>query len=142
MIRFKAIEGSPSGRVNVTPLVDVIFILLIFFLLTADTTRGIVLDLPEASTGEAIPTETWEVAVTADARVLFNGVEVEAENLRSVLQAARRRAPTFQLVVLRADRAATVDAFVDVMDAIRQTGFYNLVIATEPKAAPDDDRAP
>jgi len=139
MIRFKAIEGAPSGGVNVTPLVDVIFILLIFFLLTADTTRGIVLDLPEAGTGEAIPTETWEVAITADARVLFNGVEIKAEDLRSVLQAARRRAPTLQLVVLRADRAATVDAFVDVMDAVRQAGFYNLIIATAPKAVRDDD---
>lgn len=142
MIHFKAIEGLPSGGVNVTPLVDVIFILLIFFLLTANTTRGIVLDLPEASTGEGIPTETWEVAITADARLLFNGVEIEADDLRSVLEAARQRAPTLQLVVLRADRAATVDAFVDALDAIRQTGFYNLVIATEPKAAVDDDHKP
>ncbi|MDX2607584.1 MAG: biopolymer transporter ExbD [Woeseiaceae bacterium] len=138
MIRLNAIENPPSGGVNVTPLVDVIFILLIFFLLTANPSQGIVLDLPGADTAEAIPTETWEISITVDSQVLFNGVEVEAGNLYSVLEAARQRAPEFHLVVLRADRAVTVDVFVDAMDAIRKTGFYNLVIATAPKSTADE----
>lgn len=133
MIQFTTVNGPASGSFNVTPLVDVVFILLIFFLLTSNATRGIVLDLPDASTGEAIPTETWEVAITADSRILFNGVEVEGSKLLSVLETARRRAPTLQIVVLRADRSASVGDFIMVMDTIRRTGFYNLVIATDPK---------
>lgn len=90
--------------------------------------------------GEVIPTETWEVAITEDSRFLFNGVEVEGEKLLSVLETARRLAPELQIVVLRADRAATVGEFVTVMDTIRQTGFYNLVIATDQKPDTHEQR--
>lgn len=142
MIHFHALDHSPQPAINVTPLVDVIFILLIFFLLTADATRGIVLDLPEAASGEAIPSESWEIAITADGHLLFNGVTTDTGKLSLVLQAARLRAPSMQLVVLRADRAASVDVFVDVLDTVRRTGFYNLVIATEPKSTVNETREP
>ena len=133
MIQFAKFNDSASASLNLTPLIDVVFILLIFFLLTSNATQGISLDLPEANTGETIPTETREVEITADSQYLFNGVEVEGSKLLPVLRAARRQAPELQIVVLRADRAAKVGEFVTVMDTIRQTGFYNLVIATEPK---------
>lgn len=138
MITFKSLKSDDSAGMNVTPLVDVVFILLIFFLLTSHIEQGIVIDLPEASSSQAFPSELLELAIDADSHYLFNGIAVKQSQLNSVLDMARKRAPNIQVIVLRADGQASVESFIEAMDSIRQTGFYNLVIATSPKAATSD----
>lgn len=136
MIRFTDHRPMDTVGINVTPLVDVVFILLIFFLLTANSSRGIVLDLPDATTGETIPEQSWQIAITDTEALMFNGVEVKKGRLEGILAAARRQEQTQRLVILKAHRDASVNAFVSVMDIVRKTGFYNLVIATDIK--PDE----
>jgi biopolymer transport protein ExbD len=134
MISLADHKKSDTNSINITPLIDVVFILLIFFLLTANTSRGIVLDLPEASTGENVPVQSWEIAITKDEKLLFNGVEVKHNNLENILATAKKQDNSQRLVVLKAHKEASVNAFISVMDTVRKTGFYNLVIATQIKA--------
>ncbi len=133
MINFNDHSTSDTHGINITPLIDVVFILLIFFLLTANTSSGIVLDLPEASTGENIPVESWEIAITKDETLLFNGVEVKMDRLQNILAVAKKQDQSQRLVILKAHKDASVNTFVSVMDIVRKTGFYNLVIATHIK---------
>jgi biopolymer transport protein ExbD len=134
MIKLIEHNVSDTSSINITPLIDVVFILLIFFLLTANTSRGIVLDLPEASTGENIAIESWEIVITKDEKLLFNGVEINKNNLENILATAKKQDNNQRLVVLKAHKKASVNSFISVMDAVRKTGFYNLVIATSIKA--------
>ncbi|XQW83845.1 ExbD/TolR family protein [Thalassotalea piscium] len=127
-------DPNDTSSINITPLIDVVFILLIFFLLTANTSRGIVLDLPAASTGETIAIESWELVITKDEEILFNGVTIEKDHLESVLNTAKKQDNEQRLIMLKAHKEASVNSFISVMDTVRKTGFYNLVIATSIKA--------
>jgi len=134
MINLMDHAANDTSSINITPLIDVVFILLIFFLLTANTSRGIVLDLPEASTGENIQIESWEIVITKDEEILFNGVVIKKGSLENILNAAKKQGQDQRLVVLKAHKEASVNSFISVMDSVRKTGFYNLVIATSIKA--------
>ena len=134
MIKLIDSGTNDTNSINITPLVDVVFILLIFFLLTANTSRGIVLDLPEASTGESIQIESWEIVITKDEEILFNGVSIKKGSLENILAAAKKEDQDQRLVLLKAHKEASVNSFISVMDIVRKTGFYNLVIATSIKA--------
>ena len=130
MINLIDHNTSDTSSINVTPLIDVVFILLIFFLLTANTSRGIVLDLPEASTGENIQIKSWEIVINKDESIIFNGVDIKNNSLESILSTAKKQDDSQRLVVLKAHKEASVNRFISVMDTVRKTGFYNLVIAT------------
>jgi biopolymer transport protein ExbD len=133
MINLIDQDNDETSSINITPLIDVVFILLIFFLLTAHTSQGIVLDLPEASSSENIQIESWEIVITKDEKILFNGVEIKNNKLESILSVAKNEDNDQRLVILKAHKEASVNSFISVMDTVRKTGFYNLVIATTVK---------
>ena len=133
MINFSERPADNIG-INLAPLIDIIFILLIFFVLTANDSRGIVLDLPQASTAETLPAEHWDITISKNEKVLFNGLEVEKERLKDLLMAAKQQEQTQPLVILKAHRDTSVNVFVSAMDSVRRADLDNLVIATEIKA--------
>lgn len=133
MIDFSSHGEVDSIGINLTPLVDVIFILLIFFLLTANVSRGIVLDLPPATTAQTLPPKHWEIVITEKNELSFNGLKIEKKQLEGLLTAAKKKDQSQSLVVLKAHQKASVNALVGVMDSVRKTGFDNLVIATDMK---------
>ena len=100
MINLIDHNTSDTSSINVTPLIDVVFILLIFFLLTANTSRGIVLDLPVASTGENIQIKSWEIVINKDESIIFNGVDIKNNSLESILSTAKKQDDSQRLVVL------------------------------------------
>jgi biopolymer transport protein ExbD len=137
-------EKKRAPLVNVTSLIDALFLLLIFFMVSS-TFRdipGIPLDLPEARTGEATRSQGVEVqidgagAVRIEGRIIGDG-EV-AERLASALDAASSRD-----LVLRADRGVPYGKVVFVMDLARSLRVSRLVVATEnlpPTREKDTDR--
>lgn len=136
MVRFKKIK-KPGVRaeINMTPLIDIIFNLLIFFLITAAiTVKGIKLDLPEADTSEKMPVKSWEIIIDEQERIVFNNAVIDIERLRRIMDAERNRPSEERIttVIVKASRRASFGKFVSVMDTARQYGFYDLVIATEP----------
>lgn len=137
MIRFTQIQkNSREVNINLTPMIDIIFNLLIFFMITAAiSTRGINLDLPESDTAERLPAKSWEIVINENEEIIFNGVTVSTERLRTILGAERNRPgmEKVETIVLKAHRRVPFEKFVGIMDMARENGFYNLVIATDVK---------
>lgn len=118
---------------NLTPLIDIVFLLLVFFMLTAHfiEDESISIDLPEAVSSKKADDEGFiEVAVTPDGKILVSGSLVEPEHLRQTLSGALH-APGKRFVRLRGDHQAHFGLGVQVIDAARQAGAESLDILTE-----------
>lgn len=134
-MKFQRTQREPV-EVNLAPLIDVVFLLLIFFMVTTTFTKEtrLTLDLPEAE-GEAstdIP-NMLEVTVSADAQYAVNGqalVDGEADTLKIVLLELSGGDVNRPLVVT-SDAAAPYQAVVTVMDVAGQLGFVHLNITTQ-----------
>lgn len=132
-----------SGRkeeldVNMTPLIDVVFLLLIFFMVstTFDRESEIEITLPEAA---ASPVEkedfTLEVTVDAEGTYYINGqrvINTDIETLKKALKLAAGKHENPPIVV-SADAKAPYQSVVTVMDAARQLDFVHLNFATMPR---------
>lgn len=134
MIKFSQQKPAGIGDVNLTPMIDIIFNLLIFFLIVAVISqKGLNLALPETSTAEKRPPKSLEITVTKDRRILFDGAPVAEDVLESRLRTEKTKAEAERAknIVLKADKDAPFGAFVLVMDTARKVGLKNLVIATK-----------
>ena len=130
----------PSPELNLTPLIDVVFLLLIFFMVstTFDKEARIRVDLPEAATQDK-PTQDTALEITVDAggRYYVNQREVvntEIETLKRAIDKvsrARRDLP----VIINADARATHQAVIKVMDAASQLGFLHMTFAAKQPVA-------
>lgn len=130
---------------NLTPLIDVVFLLLIFFMVsTSFTTRTqLAVNLPEAEGVATSRTSTLELGIDAAGEFRLNGEVVPSDpaGLRSALRAAagdRRDQP----MTIAADGDAAHQYVVTALDAASRLGFQQLTIATQAPATPDGDRAP
>ncbi len=130
---------NPKGRtqtslseINITPFVDVVLVLLIIFMLTAPILQsGIVLETPKTKTVKVIPQE--KVVVTIDRnRNYYVGNDVVNIHLLGETVLNRLKGAPNQPVYIRCDQNVTFDAFVQVVDALKQAKLTNLNIVTEP----------
>ena len=134
-MKFKRrILDEPS--INLTPLIDVVFLLLIFFMVTTTFTRETHLhvNLPEAE-AETQPTqsERLEIVVSRDGSFALNGqtlVNGKTETLLRGLELESKGNLTLPVIIV-ADSEATHQSVVTAMDAIGQAGFARLSIATQ-----------
>ena len=134
MIDFNTSKKKRSTEVNLTPMIDIIFNLLIFFLITAVISqKGLNLKLPESSTAEKRPKKSLEITVTKDEAILFDGKEVSKSDVEKVLREEKNRPASQKAdsIVLKSDAKAPFGIFVSIMDVARKLGLKNLVIATE-----------
>jgi len=129
-------RAAPAGKINVTPLIDVIMVLIIFYLivgkLAADRVAPV--DLPSSGVGTAEDqTPTLVISVAAaegGARVVIDGREVSEGELDAVLK-ARLAEPAAALVHLRADRRLAYGLIAPVIEACRRAGVVSLKLVTE-----------
>jgi biopolymer transport protein ExbD len=137
MVRYSGSNNRNDGvGIDLTPLIDIIFNLIIFFLITAViTVKGIDLKLPEASTAEQLPSKSWEIIIDENERILFNDALIDEARLKRIFEAERARPESERItsVIVKANRKTTFGTFVRVMDTARKSGFYDLVIATDPE---------
>jgi biopolymer transport protein ExbD len=129
-------RSKDEPEINVISLVDVLLVLVLFFMVSTTFLREteISLTLPEATTDAAVPTpdESLEIAITAKGSYLVNGREL-VNSERRTLRAAIERLAGDQRdlpVFIRADAAASHQAVVTAMDVAGQLGFVRLNIAT------------
>ena len=120
--------------INLAPLVDIVFLLVIFFMVTSTfitPETGLPVDLPQAVTGDEQPSGAPTVVVSADGVAYWQGKPVADDQLLVSLQAelAADRAGT---VILRADRKTPHGRVVQVMDIIRRAGAKRVAIAAVP----------
>jgi biopolymer transport protein ExbD len=121
--------------VNLTPLIDVVFLLLIFFMVSTTFQREteISIDLPEAN-GPHMQAEKKEVEISIDAkgRYFVNKKEVVNTQVDTLKRAIKEAAGDQKKprVILSADRMTPHQAVITAMDAARQLGFVNMTFAT------------
>jgi biopolymer transport protein ExbD len=120
----------PSPNITLSPLIDVMFILLIFVILTArfEAEGQLEVDLPEARAEPAPERQAVVVELDAEGRVAVDGEPVEPERLAEVLAV---RAADHDELVLLADRDARVQAAVDILTQARAVGFEAVGVGTQ-----------
>ncbi|OGP61515.1 MAG: protein TolR [Deltaproteobacteria bacterium RBG_13_61_14] len=127
-------DGIPMSEINVTPLVDVMLVLLIIFMVTAPRLeQGVKVDLPQV-TAAALPqvSEELVISVTRDRRVYLNRYAVPLSELEPKLeQILARRAN--KDVYLRADKDVAYGFVVQVMAEVKKAGIVSLGMVTEPE---------
>ena len=131
-------RGGLNSDINVTPLVDVMLVLLIIMMLIAPLLQqGVAVTMPEASnTGEKPDTQDQTVvAITATGGFYVNALPVTADNLipqvQRVLEDKKEK-----IVYLKGDKDAQYAAIMDAMDALRKAQIENIALITERKIQP------
>jgi biopolymer transport protein ExbD len=124
-----------DARIDITPLVDMVFLLLIFFMLSTTfiVTPGIKVNLPPSS-AEKVTQEKNEVQVviTEDNKVFVESILLDRGGLEHRLAEVARQDPQ-TLVIIKADSKAIHGKVVEVMDIAKQSGLNRLAIATHPR---------
>jgi biopolymer transport protein ExbD/biopolymer transport protein TolR len=118
--------------INITPLVDVVLVLLIIFMVTAPVLQsGIDVAVPKTKTVKEITEERLVISINKDQRVFLGNDPINVNEMGSRLR-QKIRDPRHQSIFVRADENVPFGAFATVMDAVKQAGFANVSIVTQP----------
>jgi len=133
MAREKA-KIKPAEQLDLTPMIDVVFQLLIFFMVTAvfAITPGLDIKLPEADTAQAPDKENLFIVVDQDGNMKLNHKTVTFANLKEELVSKRAILDNTTAIIIQGDERATHGQIVNIMDIAREVGLLDQVIATEP----------
>jgi biopolymer transport protein TolR len=123
---------SSLADINVTPLVDVVLVLLIIFMVTAPILQsGIEVAIPHTKTVKEITEERLVLTIDRQQRVFLNNEPININQIGARLH-EKIRDPEGQSVFVRADENVPFGAFATVMDAVKQSGITNVSIVTQP----------
>lgn len=126
---------SSLAEINVTPLVDVVLVLLIIFMITAPVLQsGIEVSVPKTRTVKEITEQRLVLTIDRDQQVFLGDQPVNIHELAQKLQ-QHGADPAHQIIYLRADEQVPFGAFASVMDAVKQAGITNISIVTQPLEA-------
>jgi biopolymer transport protein TolR len=130
---FDQQDQESISQINITPLVDVMLVLLVIFMITAPILQqGVSVDLPEVTAAPLVGSdEQLVVIVTRDGKVQLNDTVMKIEELNRKLSALMHVKPDRQ-VYLRADKNVPYGKVVEVMAAVRTAGVRKLGMVTEP----------
>lgn len=136
MRRMKWKTSSRSRResgIDMTPLIDIVFILLIFFVLTANFSSQptVTIDRPTARQGEPGQKEAKIVTVDARGMIWWQERHVSLDELFSIVRSQAKDSQTS--VVVHADQQVSTGLLIQVIDQIRLAGVAHVAVATEPK---------
>ncbi len=129
-------NAAPMADINVTPMVDVMLVLLVIFIITAPLfTHAIKLDLPQAQSAPAPEKpETISLSIDGRGRIFWNDAEIDRAELDARIAAAAKQTPAPELH-LRADRDTRYEVIAQVMAAAQAGGLSKIGFVTEPKPA-------
>lgn len=128
----RPIQDYQTG-INITPLVDVMLILLVIFLLVAPVlNQGIEIKLPEASTGAAEPEHGLRIELGPEGEILLDGKPILPASLDDELRRRAERDPDLP-VLLEGDHRLGYGSVLDVLDRARLAGLTRVSLATEPR---------
>lgn len=125
-----AIDGDDRGDIDLTPMLDVVFIMLIFFIVTATFVResGISVDRPESNDKPVAQANAILVAIGGDNSIWIERRNIDARAVRAVLERLHAESPA-STVVVQANPKSDTDTLVRVLDASRQAGIFDIGIA-------------
>ncbi len=119
-------------EINVTPMVDVMLVLLIIFMVTATyiSRKGFEVQLPEGTTGDEVAETSLSLRIAADGRMLLNDELVDMDGVRARVPAILAEHPGVMAVV-DADRAVEYGRVMGLIDVLRSMGVRNFAAALE-----------
>ena len=122
--------NSQGNEVDLTPMLDVVFILLIFFTVTASFVNEVGLDISRSDDGKVSSPDSPSILVTIDqdSVLWIDRRMIDPRAVRAVIQQLHAEEPAAPVVIL-ADRRSSNKAMVQVMDASRQAGVYDISMA-------------
>lgn len=132
---FKSVRSrralATQAEIQITPLIDMVFILLIFFVVTASfvSETGVGIQRPQASSSEVLARESIPVTINATGQITLDGRRTTLFSVRPLLERRLRSQPGLAVVVV-ADKAISVDRVVRVMDEVRAAGITEVALAT------------
>lgn len=133
MKRFRYEQSDRESGINISPLIDMMFLLLIFFIVTTAFVEevGIDIDKPQAAAAAALEKKSLMIAVSADGRVVYGGQEIGIHGVRGLV--ARMLKEDDRPVIVIADGAARSGILVEVIDECKLAGAARVSLATEKK---------
>jgi biopolymer transport protein TolR len=126
----------PSAEINVTPLVDVMLVLLIIFIITAPMlASGLKINLPQAKTAQSVdPRAPIVVTIAGDGRLMIGNEDIQREMLAATIRA--RSAGELRIVQLRGDKDVAYGEIVAVIDHLATNGIVKVALMTHGKPGP------
>jgi biopolymer transport protein TolR len=119
------------AEINITPLVDVVLVLLLIFMLTAPVLQsGIDVAIPKTRTVNQVTDERMVVTIDREQNVFLQDKPINVNELPTRLRTGGD--PAKRVIYLRADERVPFGAFASVMDAVKQAGITNISIVTRP----------
>lgn len=119
--------------INITPLVDVVLVLLLIFMVTAPVLQsGIEVAVPQTRTVNQLTEEHEVISIDKDQNVTLQDKPVNVHELANILKASPKAGAAKRVVYVRADQKVPFGAFASVMDAVKQAGITNISIVTQP----------
>ena len=128
-MKFKRHTELKKGQLDIAPLMDVVFLLLIFFMLTSSYIfqPGIKVNLPKAVTSEALHEKSLVILITNTDVIYLNDRAITTKELNSRMRiAAKEKKP----LLIKADRRASMGKIVEIWDMCREAGISQINIAT------------
>ena len=121
-----------ENEINITPMLDVVFIMLIFFIVTASFVKesGIDVNRPDAATAVSQEKANILIAITDKNEIWIDGRHVDPRAVRANIERMHAENPQ-GTVVIQADKKSLTETLIQVMDAARQARVYNIAIAAQ-----------
>lgn len=117
-------------QIDIAPLIDMMFQLLIFFMLTSSFVmqQGIKINLPKAVTSEEVKYENIEIAISGENVIYLNGKVITISELKNLFKQLPRGR---QSIMIKADRRSSLGRVVEIWDMCREAGVNQINIATD-----------
>ena len=132
MRRMNSVATEDEAQIDLTPMLDVVFIMLIFFIVTASFIKeaGIEVNRPEASTSEPKENVNILVAINANNEIWMDKRRIDVRAVRANIERLHAENPK-GAVVVQADNKSNTETVAAVLDASREAGVYDVSLATE-----------
>ncbi|MDG1892071.1 MAG: biopolymer transporter ExbD [Verrucomicrobiota bacterium] len=124
-------EQSHTGDINVSPLIDIVFILLIFFIVTTVFVEetGVEVQKPRATSANLLEKSSILIAITANGQIVYDGQEIGLRGVGGVVKRLLKK--TNMPVIIQADRKAPIDLYAKVHDEASLAGAKQINLATK-----------
>ena len=131
-MRKRISQEMDEASVDITPMLDVVFIMLIFFIVTTSFVKeaGIEINRPSAATSESQDSASIFVAISERGEIWIDNRRVDVSSVRANVERLRAESPE-GTVVIQADKFSQTGILVEVVDQVRAAGVENVFVASE-----------
>ncbi len=128
----RVMSSEEEAGIDITPMLDVVFIMLIFFIVTSTFVKesGIDVNRPQAATAVKKAKANILIAIDAHDNIWIDRRQIDVRSVRPNIERLHAENPQGS-VVIQADKDSRTNTLIQVMDAARQAGVYNVAIAAE-----------